>query len=496
MIVVGAGLAGLSAVCHLSRSGHSVVVLEAGERPGGRANIVGSHGYQLDNGPTVLTMIDLIAETIAATGSVLEDVLDLVAVEPGYVAHFADGSRFDGDGSISVFADELLMREEILRVSDQRNADAYGRFRRALQAMYEAEFPTFIDANLGSVSDLVGRWRSLIELVRLGGFRRLDAYVRRYFTDDRLIRLFSFQALYAGLSPIEALGIYSVIAYMDAVAGVYFPKGGIAALPLAMARAAEKAGVEFRYGSMVTEYAARKHASRIDGVVLSDGEVLDADVVISTVELPEIDNALKQTHDRGMARLQTLEYSPSAYLMLLGVRDDATPQPPHHSIYFGHLWAEPFEDLLRNGRLMRDPSILVSSPTATDPSLAPEGGRVLYVLEPVPNLTAGIDWHTESSPTRARLLGKLEEVGLLSPTATIEAEDITTPIDWLNRGMPLGTPFSVSHRFFQSGPFRSRNIHPRFGNLIFAGSGTTPGVGVPMVLISGKLAAERVEEMA
>jgi phytoene desaturase len=469
-----------------------VEVLEAGERPGGRANIVGTHGYQLDNGPTVLTMIDLISETIAATGSTLPDVLDLVAVEPGYVAHFADAQRFDGAGSISVFANEQLMVEEIERVADRANADAYRRFRRALGAMYEAEFPTFIDANLGSVADLVGRWRSLLKLVQLGGFRRLDSYVRRYFTDDRLVRLFSFQALYAGLSPIEALGIYSVIAYMDAVAGVYFPRGGIAALPLAMATAAEKAGVAFRYGARVAEYAARRNAAQIDGVVLADGEVIDADVVISTVELPEIDGVLKRGAGRAMSRLQTLEYSPSAYLMLLGVRDEATPQPPHHSIYFGHLWAEPFDDLLRNGTLMRDPSILVSSPTATDPSLAPEGGRVLYVLEPVPNLTANIDWATEREPTRARLLSKLGEVGLLSSSATIEAEDITTPIDWLNRGMPLGTPFSVSHRFFQSGPFRSRNVHPRYGNLIFAGSGTTPGVGVPMVLISGKLAAERV----
>jgi phytoene desaturase len=162
----------------------------------------------------------------------------------------------------------------------------------------------------------------------------------------------------------------------------------------------------------------------------------------------------------------------------------------HHNIHFGTEWAGAFDALLDQGRLMPDPSRLVTISSIGDPSLAPPGCSTLFVLEPVPNLTADIDWRTERGPMRDRLETFLSEQGYPFDIVT---EELVTPLDWERMGMYAGTPFSLAHTFAQTGPFRPKNLEKRVPGMVFAGSGTVPGVGVPMVLISGRLAAERVE---
>ncbi len=165
----------------------------------------------------------------------------------------------------------------------------------------------------------------------------------------------------------------------------------------------------------------------------------------------------------------------------------------HHNIHFGREWDTAFEALIDRRELMPDPSRLVTVPTVSDPSAAPEGCSTLYVLEPVPHTGSGLDWAREAGPMRERLQGFLAANGY--PTDVVE-ERLVTPVDWAARGMHLGTPFALAHTFGQSGPFRPSNVDRRVPGLVFAGSGTTPGVGIPMVLVSGKLAAERVQQYA
>jgi phytoene desaturase len=167
------------------------------------------------------------------------------------------------------------------------------------------------------------------------------------------------------------------------------------------------------------------------------------------------------------------------------------PEPPvaHHNIHFGEQWGTAFEALLDQGRLMPDPSRLVTVPSLDEPGLAPDGCSTFYVLEPVPNLNGTVDWKTEAGPMRDRLHGFLAARGYPSD---VIAEQLVTPLDWQDQGMAAGTPFALAHTFAQTGPFRPGNVERRLPGMFFAGSGTVPGVGVPMVLISGKLAAERV----
>jgi phytoene desaturase len=191
-------------------------------------------------------------------------------------------------------------------------------------------------------------------------------------------------------------------------------------------------------------------------------------------------------------RVRRAHYSPSAMVWHAGIKGDAPPDAAHHNIHFGGQWEQSFRQLLHDGTFMTDPSLLVSVPTQSDPSLAPAQSHVLYALEPVPNLSAPIDWSRQRQVRRDVLVQRLAGLGY---RVDAETEALWDPSDWQSHGSDMGTPFSISHRFSQSGPFRAANVERRAPGLIFAGSSTVPGVGVPMVLISGRLAAERAAEM-
>lgn len=480
VVVVGAGLAGLSAAMRLAGAGRSVTVVEKEDRPGGRAGRldieVADGTYRFDNGPTVLTMPDLIADAFACLGEDMDDWLDLEPVAPLYRSFFPDGSTLD------VHADVDQMAEEIRTVIGPQEAAGYRRYVDFVSQLYRYEMTDFIDRNIDSPFDLLTP--DLARLVAIGGFRRLAPKVREYFSDPRTERIYSFQAMYAGVSPQQALAIYAVIAYMDSVAGVFFPKGGMHAVPAAMAAAAEKHGVKFRYDTEVSR--VETHGRRASAVITSDGERIPADAVVLNPDLPI---AHRDLLGRDPWSVRRLTYSPSCFLMLAGSSAHYS-KIAHHNIHFGRSWAGVFDELINKQQLMSDPSILVTNPSHSDPELAPPGKEIYYVLFPTPNLDADIDWREVGPRYRDEVVRTLEERGYVGFGDAIEVEDITTPLDWEARGMERGAPFASAHTFLQTGPFRPSNIWGE--NVVFTGSGTQPGVGVPMVLISGRLAAERI----
>jgi phytoene desaturase len=480
VVVVGAGLAGLSAAMRLAGAGRQVTVLERESVPGGRAgrvSIPASGGsYEFDTGPTVLTMPDLIADAFDSIGETMEDWLTLEPVAPLYRAFYPDGSV------LNVHADVDEMAEEITSVIGPGEAAGYRRYVEFVSKLYQYEMKDFIDRNIDSPLDLITP--DLARLVAIGGFRKLAPKVREFLRDPRTERVYSFQAMYAGLSPYDALAIYAVIAYMDSVAGVFFPKGGMHAVPMAMAAAAEKNGVTFHYDTTVTKVETR--GNRAVAVHTAAGERIPADVVVLNPDLPVAYRDLLGTEPWSVRRLH---YSPSCFLLLAG--SNATySKIAHHNIHFGKSWRGVFDELIDQRRLMSDPSLLVTNPTNSDPGLAPAGKQIYYVLFPTPNLDADIDWRSQGPRYRDEVVRVLEERGYRGFGDSIEVEDVTTPLDWAERGMERGAPFAAAHSFGQTGPFRPGNIWGE--NVVFTGSGTQPGVGVPMVLISGRLAAERI----
>jgi phytoene desaturase len=482
VVVVGAGLGGLACALHLAGAGREVTLLEREPVPGGRAGRLVTQGFEFDTGPTVLTMPELIAEALGAVGEELDDWLTLTRLDPAYRAFYPDGSTLD------VITDVDRMADEISRVCGPREADGYRRFVRFAAELWRLERDDFIARNFDAPWDLVRP--GLLRLLRAGAFRSLSAKVGQYLKDPRTQRIFSFQALYAGVAPQRALALYAVIAYLDSVAGVHFPRGGMHAVPQAMAGAAAKHGVVLRYGTTVVR--VETYLGRATAVHTAAGERID--VVVLNPDLPVAHRTLLPA-EVPPRRLNRLRYSPSCMVVHIG-SSRTYSKIAHHNLHFGRGWAGTFDDVIRRGRLMRDPSLLVTNPTRTDPGLAPDGKQIYYVLAPTPNLQS-LDrstWLTKDLGRRYadQLVATLEARGYLDFASGIEVSTVVTPVDWEASGHAAGTPFAIAHTFGQTGPFRPHNLHPGLSNVVFVGSGTHPGVGVPMVLISGKLAAQRV----
>ncbi|MEU5116046.1 phytoene desaturase family protein [Streptomyces longwoodensis] len=482
VVVVGAGLAGLSAALHLLGAGRRVTVVERDALPGGRAGRLVRGGYSIDTGPTVLTMPEIADEAFAAVGTALRDHVDLIPLDPAYRARFADGTSLD------VHTDGDAMAEEVTRFAGPAEAAGYRRLRERLTRLYRAERGRFLDADFDSPWQLLTP--DLARLAALGGFGRWEAGVGKYLKDERLRRVFTFQALYAGVPPERALAAYMVIAYMDTVAGVYFPRGGMHALPQAMADVAAAAGATFHHGQTVTRL--ERSGGRITAVV-TDDQRIPCDAVVLTPDLPVTYRLLGRAPRRPLG----LRHAPSAVILHAGC-DRTWPELAHHTISFGHAWRRTFDELTRTGELMSDPSLLITRPTATDPSLAPPGRHLHYVLAPCPHTGIGpgaAQWQDLGPRYRDGLLRELDRRGLTGIAESIEEECLVTPADWTGQGLAAGTPFSAAHTFAQTGPFRPRNLVRGTANAVLAGCGTTPGVGVPPVLLSGKLAAARITGM-
>jgi phytoene desaturase len=478
VVVVGAGLAGLAAALHLAGRGREVTLIERGAHPGGRAGRLDDGGYRFDTGPTVLTMPDLLAEPLAAVGEELTDRLDLIRLDPAYRAAFADGSTLD------VHTDAEAMTDAVAAFAGPAEAAGYQRLRAWLTELYQREFSQFIAANFDSPLSLVTP--SLARLAGLGAFRRLEPAIGRFIGDERLRRVFSFQSLYAGESPQHALAVYAVIAYMDTVAGVYFPRGGMRAVPDALAAAAASAGVKLHYGAAVT--TLERSGDRVTAVRTADGLRVPCDAVVLATEL----TTAYQLLGRRPWRPVPLRPAPSAVVLHVGARR-SWPGTAHHTILFGQAWQQTFTEIIDDGKVMSDPSLLVTRPTATDPGLAPDGTDSLFILAPAPNLDRGrIDWD-RAGPGYADELAATVARRLLPGLETeVSVRDVVTPADWSRQGMVAGTPFSFAHSFGQSGPFRPGNLPRGVANVALAGCGTVPGVGVPTALVSGRLAADRI----
>jgi phytoene desaturase len=478
VVIVGAGLAGLSAALRLAGAGRSVTVIERESVPGGRSGLLQKDGYNFDTGPTVLTMPSLIEDAFNSVGEQMKDWLDLIPLRPLYRAFYHDGSQLD------VYPDTKEMEAEIAKVIGPEEAIGYRNYVDFVTKLYKYEINDFIDRNIDSPFGLLTP--NLARLIAIGGFRKLSPKVSQFLKDPRTQKVYSFQAMYAGVSPQQALAIYAVIAYMDSVNGVFFPRGGMHAVPRALAAAAEKHGVTFKYST--TAATIEKSNGRATAVITTDGERIPCDALILNPDLPV---AWKELIGKEPWSIKRLNYSPSCVTMLVGSKK-SYDHIAHHNIHFGASWDGVFDELINKKILMTDPSILVTVPSLDDKSLTPPGKESYYVLFPTPNLDADINWKVTGPKYRDQMIKTLEQRGYTDFGDSIEVEHLTTPLDWEAQGMERGAPFASAHTFFQTGPFRPRNLAAGFENIVFAGSGTQPGVGVPMVLISGRLAAERI----
>ncbi|RJO69110.1 phytoene desaturase [Nocardia panacis] len=491
--VVGAGLSGLAAALYLTGSGRQVTLFERADHVGGRVGRYRGPDYEIDCGATVLTLPELVDEALAAVGRTPESLdtpLRMRRLVPAYQARYADGS------TIRVFPDVEQMAAEVAATCGPDTARRYRRLREWLAAIYRVEYREFMDTNFDSPLDLVRsphKRGAMLELVRLGGFGRLGARVDRLLREPKLARLFTFQALYAGIAPADALAVYGAIPHMDTSLGVYFPEGGMRAIAAALAEAFTGAGGKLALNTEVTGVDYRE--GRAHRLRLADGATVDCDALVLTADLGSLARF-------GVRPRRGLRAAPSAVVAhgTIPAAVAATwPVQAHHTIDFGAAWNRTFREITarRGGRPMSDPSVLITRPALTDPTqcVARADGRhePLSLLAPCPNLEATpLDWTALGPAYLSELLGVLEGRGYHGIAQHFAVDHLDTPHTWRDQGMIAGTPFSAAHLFRQTGPFRTRNFPRGSANVVLAGCGTTPGIGVPTALLSGKLAADRI----
>lgn len=483
-IIIGGGVGGLCTAARLLKNGYQVTVLEKEDKVGGRAHRIHNKGYTFDTGPTLLMMTDVLYDTFEYCGKNFDDYIELLQLEPNYQVAFADKSRITVSSNLPKFHRELAK-------FDPKAPSQFYKFFSDVSEIYRISRNNFIDKNFDSILDFINP-KSGTELIRKRGLSKLYSFVSHYFKDERLRQLFSFQSMYLGVSPHEAPAVYSVVSYMETGLGIWYPKGGMYSLSEALQKLVIDLGGEIITKSPVKEIIVENKTAT--GVVTKNGK-LKADLVIANSDLVYTYKNLLTSNDRPSmpdAKLDSFKQASSALLFYWGV-DDKCEGMLHHNVYLCKDFKKNLEEIFHEKVLPRDPSFYTYIPTKTDPSLAPKGKNVFYVLVPVPNLLAKANWEKGIAKIKSQVLKRLKTEFGLDIENKIKTETVFTPQDFETKfNLYNGSAFGLSHHFFQSGYFRPNNKSKDIKNLYFVGASTYPGGGIPMVTLSAKLVTERI----
>jgi phytoene desaturase len=484
VIIIGAGLGGLAAAIRLATRGVRVRVLEKNATPGGKVNIHRADGYSFDTGASLLTMRHVLDELFKSAGRSVDDYLELVPLEPLCRYRWPDGVQLDASTDLDKTA------REIERIATPADAEGFRQFIADARRKYEVAERTFLAHSLNDLPQLL-RPRYARDLALISSWRTLDAHVRRYFRSARLQQLFNRFATYNGSSPYRTPATFALIPYVEFGLGAWYMRGGMYELPSALVSLARELGVLIETGTEVDKILIEQ--GRACGVRLAGGEVMRADAVLANSDAVDtyrrlIDRDARRVYtDR---KLEKLEPSCSGFVLLLGVAR-LYPQLAHHNIFFSSDYPAEFRALFEAGRPAADPTIYVCAASRTDASQAPAGHENLFVLVNAPATGGQTNWTAEARGYRDLIVRRLEENGLDGLSDAIDYEYIITPADFeqtyhANRGSIYGISSNKRRHAFLRPPNKARDI----ARLYFAGGSTHPGGGIPLVLLSGKMAAE------
>jgi phytoene desaturase len=481
--VVGAGPGGLAAALLLARAGARVTVFEKERQVGGRTRTVSAPGgYRFDLGPTFFLYPRILSEIFEACGERLEDHVELVRLDPQY--HLI----FEGGGEIRATPNLDRLEAEIARLAplDARQAR---RFMADNRAKLEAFKPVLEQPFEKPSAYLSPTMLSALPLMR--PHATVDGDLRRYFADPRVRLAFSFQTKYLGMSPFQCPSLFTILSFLEYEHGVFHPIGGCGAVCEAMAQVAESMGVEIRLGTPV-EHVIEENGRA--GGVIAGGQTVPTEAVVINGDFGRAVRALVPEGLRPRwpdAKIDKARLSCSTFMLYLGLEGGVGPLS-HHTILLAREYERNLAEIT-NGILPAEPSLYVQHAGATDPTMAPPGHTSLYVLVPVPNLRAGIDWAKETPRYRALVLKRLESLGLTDIESRIRYERIVTPEDWRDEfDVFEGATFNLSHDLGQMLYFRPHN---RFGRgLYLVGGGTHPGSGLPVIFEGARITARLLLE--
>ena len=481
-VVVGAGIGGLSSAIYLASQGFHVTLVESNETLGGRANVISASGYRFDTGPSLLNYPWVFEELFSVAGKILADELELLKIDPAINFFWPDGSNLE-------LSSDLFKLSQELERFDPGSSSGLLKFLSDARLKYEIAFSRLVTRNSHSV---IGWFRSagLSNLMKLGLFRSMDSQLSKYFKSQRIKEALGSYAMYLGGSPHQLRGIFSILPYGELHHGLWFPKGGIYSLVEKISEIAQLNGVKIINSTRVEQIITKD--SMVIGVRTSNNAFIQADIVVSNVDVKSTQKLLNDD----VRYTRKLRMTPGVITFYMGIKkkfDNVT----HHTIFLNNEYQKSFKQIIDGGRIPDNPPFYISIPSNSDPDLAPKGSSSVFVLVPVPTLShhRNVNWPATVSQIRASVKHRLSQHGISFEESDVEFEEIWTPVDWKNKfGLHDGSAFGAAHLIRQIGPFRPPNKSNSIKGLYYVGASTTPGTGLPMCVLSGKMVAERISK--
>ena len=481
VLVIGGGLGGLSVAIHLRLAGFEVTILEANPLVGGRANQLCVDGFTFDTGPSLLNYPWVFEDLFSAAGRKFTDYVHPIPVDPSVTFQWRDGTVFNLSSNLQ----NLMLECERIEPGSRPNLLA---FLHDASIKYRMSFEKLVNRN----EDNPLKWFSALtldEVSRLSIWRSLNGELGRFFQKRYIREAFGSYGMYLGGSPYDLPGLFSILAYGELAYGLWLPKGGIYGLVKGIEKLALEIGISIRTSAPVARILVENR--RVVGVEMRNGERLTTELVVSNVDVPTTNTELVSVQPD---KTRTPRMTPGVMTFYWGIKGQVQ-KLGHHTIFLPEDFRLGFDELLKQKIIPHDLPFYVSVPSETDPELAPPGDTAMFVLVPTPLLSQlpGLGSPEMVAIARQRVLDRLRDDGIVIDPARILVERVYTPEDWRQQfGLYDGSAFGAAHTLFQVGPFRSRNYSSEVNGLYFVGASTTPGTGMPMVVLGGKLTAERI----
>ncbi|TWU48852.1 Diapolycopene oxygenase [Rubripirellula tenax] len=504
VVVVGAGLAGLSSACVLAARGHRVTLLDKNDWVGGKAAVHEADGYRFDMGPTILTLPSVLKRVFAEAGKDLADYMDMVALDPQWRCFFEGGGN-DPNTVLDLVANTDAMKKNIDALTGSATSgEGYARFMRMSEQLHGVSDRFFFWRSVGGLSDTMdvgGTFSAAVlkDVLSLRMGRSVASVVRSHVPDHRVAQMMDHFTQYVGSSPYNSPAVLCSIAHMQTDEGIWYPIGGTRAVPRALCRLAEELGVDVRVGVDVMRIttSGTGSSSKVTGVVTAHGDVIECDAVVSNCDAVRTYRELLKGTPQSKAFEKKNSHEPacSGVVLYLGL-DRRYEQLLHHNFIFSRDPEEEFDYIYKRGEPAPDPSAYVCAPAISEPGVAPEGGEALYILVHTPYMRSGHNWKEMLPKYRDVILDKLERTaGMSGIRDSIRHESSLTPEGIHNRYRVLnGAIYGLASHGKYLGAFKPSNRRKDLSGLYLAGGAAHPGPGMPMVMMSGWIAADSLDQ--